>query len=216
MRFVPLVIAIVPAHDEATRIAPVIHALLASRQFTRVLVVDDGSTDGTAEVARAAGAQVLRLSPNGGKGSAMLAGLRSTNEPIVAFFDADLVGLRPDHVRALVEPVVSGRAGMTVGLRDHGKWNLAQMALPPITGERVVLRSLLDRVPASFWSGFRIEAGINEVVRRSGMPMESVLLTGLSIVPQWAKTGDVRGGIEGAARMLVQVLTAMRDARDMP
>ena len=145
----------------------------------------------------------------------MLAGLQSTTEPVVVFFDADLVGLRPDHVVALVEPVVAGRAGMAVGLRDHGKWNQTQSILPPITGERAVRRELLERVPTSFWSGFRIEVGINEVVRRSGMPVESVLLTGLSIVPKWQKTNDVRGGIEDAARMLRDVLVAMADAREM-
>lgn len=209
-------VAIVPAHNEAPRIAPVIRTLLASRQFARVLVVDDGSTDETAAVARVAGAQVLSLSPNRGKGGAMLAGLQSTNEPVVVFFDADLVGLRPDHVAALVEPVVAGRAGMAVGLRDHGKWNQTQSILPAITGERAVRRELLERVPTSFWNGFRIEVGINEVVRRSGMPVEPVLLDGLSIVPKWAKNGDVRGGIEDAARMLRDVLVAMADAREMP
>ena len=105
---------------------------------------------------------------------------------------------------------------MSIGLRDHGRWNSWQQTLPPITGERVVTRSLLERVPPSFWSGFRIEAGINEVVRRSGMPVETVLLTGMSIVPKWQKTNDVRGGIEDAARMLRDVLVAMRDAREMP
>lgn len=208
-------IAIIPAHDESPRITPVIQTLLASRQFTRVLVVNDGSTDGTGEVAHRAGAQVLNLSPNGGKGAAMLAGLRNSSEPVVAFFDADLVGLRPDHVVALVTPVANGQAGESLGLRDHGKWNQIQTALPPITGERVVLRSLLERVPASFWDGFRIEAGINEVVRRSGTPVVSVLLDGMTIVPKWEKIG-VKAGIEDAARMLVQVLMALRDAREMP
>ena len=95
-------VVVVAAYNESPRIAPVIQALLASRQFTRVLVVNDGSTDDTARVAQNSGAQVLNLHPNGGKGAAMLAGLRATGEPVVAFFDADLVGLRPDHVRALV------------------------------------------------------------------------------------------------------------------
>lgn len=212
----PSAVAIVPAFNEATRVTPVVRTLLASRQFTRVLVVDDGSTDETAQVARAAGAQVLSLRPNRGKGAAMLHGVQNSIEPVVAFFDADLIGLRPDHVAALLEPVLAGRAGMSVGLRDHGKWNNWQTIVPAITGERVVLRSLLQRVPDSFWMGFRIEAGINEVVRRSGMATVPVLLDGMTITPKWAKGGDVRGGIEDAARMLRDVLVALRDAREMP
>lgn len=67
----PELLAIVPAYNEATRIAPVIAVLVGLG--LPVLVVDDGSKDNTAAVARAAGARVLRK-PNGGKGSAILAG----------------------------------------------------------------------------------------------------------------------------------------------
>jgi len=65
------VLAIIPAYNEGTRIAPVIHALVA--QGLPVLVVDDGSQDHTADCAAAAGAQVLRQA-NGGKGSAIRSG----------------------------------------------------------------------------------------------------------------------------------------------
>ncbi|GDY12509.1 dolichyl-phosphate mannose synthase [Planctomycetota bacterium] len=67
----PELLAIVPAYNEATRIAPVIAVLVGLG--LPVLVVDDGSHDDTAAAARAAGARVLRK-PNGGKGSAILAG----------------------------------------------------------------------------------------------------------------------------------------------
>jgi len=65
------VLAIIPAYNEATRIAPVIHGLVD--QGLPVLVVDDGSRDATAATAAAAGAQVLRQA-NGGKGSALRSG----------------------------------------------------------------------------------------------------------------------------------------------
>jgi glycosyltransferase involved in cell wall biosynthesis len=67
------VVAIVPAHNEAPRIGAVIAGAGAA---VRVLVVDDGSTDQTADVATAAGATVLRQSPNRGKGAALRAGFR--------------------------------------------------------------------------------------------------------------------------------------------
>ncbi|HET9852055.1 MAG TPA: glycosyltransferase family 2 protein [Candidatus Limnocylindrales bacterium] len=65
------VVALIPAHDEAARIRLVVAA--ACRQLP-VLVVDDGSSDDTAAVAEAAGAQVIRQSPNEGKGAALRAG----------------------------------------------------------------------------------------------------------------------------------------------
>ncbi len=69
----PRVLALVPAHDEAPRVAAVVAGAAA---FLPVLVVDDGSSDGTAGAARAAGAEVLERRPNAGKGAALRAGFR--------------------------------------------------------------------------------------------------------------------------------------------
>lgn len=69
----PRVLALVPAHDEAPRIAAVVRGAGA---YLPVLVVDDGSADDTATVARGAGAEVLEQRPNAGKGAALRAGFR--------------------------------------------------------------------------------------------------------------------------------------------
>ncbi len=81
---------LVPAYQAAATVGDVVAGL--RRHLSRVLVVDDGSTDGTGEEAAAAGAEVLRLPVNSGKGSAIRAGLdrilrRSASH--VAFVDAD-------------------------------------------------------------------------------------------------------------------------------
>jgi glycosyltransferase involved in cell wall biosynthesis len=68
-----VIVAVIPAHDEAPRIAAVVEA---ARAFLRVIVVDDGSSDATADVARAAGAEVVERHPNQGKGAALRAGFR--------------------------------------------------------------------------------------------------------------------------------------------
>ena len=207
------VVAIVPAHNEAPRVGTVVRVLRASPLVGRVLVVDDGSTDDTSGAARSAGAEVLRLSPNRGKGQALFAGVNATREPVVLFADADLRGLLPDHVRVLVAPVLAGRAVMACGLRDYGNYNnQLQRGLPYITGERAVLRSVLARVPADFWRGFRVEAGINAAAARSG-PVVDAVLYGLSIVPKWNKGGDPRAGFVRAATMAREVLLALRDAQ---
>lgn len=205
-------VAIIPAHNEAPRIAAVVAPLLASGRFTRVVVVDDGSTDGTGQAARAAGAHTISLTPNRGKGGALLAGVQGTTEPVVAFFDADLLGLKPEHAAMLVDPVVTGDAVMVCGLRDYGpKNNALQLAIPPITGERAVCRDVLARVPAGFWQGFAVEAGINSAACHTG-PVWDVVLVGLTIVPKWHKVG-VQRGIVDAARMTREVIVAMGQAR---
>lgn len=81
--------ALVPAYRAEETVSAVVSGL---REHCPVLVVDDGSTDGTGEAARLAGADVLRLERNGGKGTALRAGLErllSTEATHVAFVDAD-------------------------------------------------------------------------------------------------------------------------------
>jgi glycosyltransferase involved in cell wall biosynthesis len=68
-----MIVGLIPAHDEAPRIAAVI---AAAREHLPVLVVDDGSRDDTAAVARAAGATVVEQRPNQGKGAALRAGFQ--------------------------------------------------------------------------------------------------------------------------------------------
>lgn len=205
---------VIAAYNEAPRVGAVVLPVRAARVARRVLVVDDGSTDATDAMARRAGAEVLRLSPNGGKGAAMRVGLAATSAPVVLFLDADLVNLRPEHVRRLLEPVLAGRAVMSVGLQDHGPvWRDVQRDIPPISGQRAVRREVALRVPADFWRGFRIEAALNVVARRTG-PVETVLLSGMHAVSKWAKTG--RAGLLDAAKMVVEVAVAMRDAEQIP
>jgi glycosyltransferase involved in cell wall biosynthesis len=189
--------AIVPAHNEAPRIVPVLRSLLSSRQFQRVIVVDDGSTDRTAEAAQATGAQVMSLKPNRGKGGAMKAALAASTAPSVAFFDADLNGLMPNHVASLCDVYRTGRFGMVCGLRDWGMMqNVVQPLLPWITGERIVRRDLLDRVPWDCWSGYSIEVAINAAVRSSGADVCLLPMTGMTIYKKSDKVGFFRGTLD--------------------
>ncbi len=205
--------AVVPAYNEAPTVAAVVRALVAAGVFRSVIVADDGSTDGTAAAAREAGARVLTLSPNRGKGGALLAGVEASDAAAFGFFDADLRGFTADHARALAAPVARGACGMSYGLRDYGPlWNALQRSLPPITGERVVRREVLARIPPAFWSGFRIEAGMNAACEATGLGACAVPMPGVTIRTKWEKVGAEQGVVD-AANMVVEVLEAMRDAR---
>lgn len=100
--------ALVPAYQAAETVGAVVRGLLS--RVPRVLVVDDGSTDATAERAAEAGAEVLRRPENGGKGSAIRAGLArllSTDATHVAFVDSD--GQHdPTDLAALLEAARDG------------------------------------------------------------------------------------------------------------
>jgi glycosyltransferase involved in cell wall biosynthesis len=114
---------IVPVYNEARTVRAVIDRLLTIDLPVprEILVVDDGSTDGTHEaLARAAGEGlaliVIRATQNGGKGSAIRAGLARASGTIVAIQDADLE-LDPEQLAALVGPIVSRQATVVYGSR---------------------------------------------------------------------------------------------------
>jgi len=113
---------LVPAKDEEATIGEILDRL--SRVRVRgcepyAIVVDDGSTDGTARIARERGALVVRHEQNRGLGAAVRTGLRTavgSGADLVAYLDADLE-YRPEDVPRLVEPVLAGRADYVVGSR---------------------------------------------------------------------------------------------------
>ncbi len=210
--------AIVAAFNEAPRIGAVLDALHAAGCVDRTIVVSDGSADATCEVAAAHGADVVLCLPrNGGKGQAMRAGLAASGADAVVFADADLRGLRADHVCRLVRAVAAGTFGQACGLRDTGdeRLNRVAMRLPIITGERCVRRAVLDRIPARFFDGYRIEVAINAACAALGLPTFLTVLDGVTIVPKEAKVGMVhaRGQYD---RMFRAVAEAWCEARRYP
>jgi glycosyltransferase involved in cell wall biosynthesis len=119
----PLVVFF-PARNEAATIADVVRRTPAQVDAHPVvaLVVDDGSTDETAAIARAAGAHVVSLAPGRGLGAAVRTGLREALafEPAaIAFCDAD-GEYAPEELERLVGPVLAGDADYVVGSRFAG------------------------------------------------------------------------------------------------
>jgi phosphoserine phosphatase len=104
-----MVSVIIPALNEARTIASVVALARQDPAVSEVLVVDDGSTDGTAGLARAAGATVL-TSTLLGKGASMEDGLRAARHELLLFLDGDLSGLRPDLIGRMTAPLLRGEA----------------------------------------------------------------------------------------------------------
>lgn len=120
-----LLAVVVPARNEETTIGELLDRVAALRVpgcELRTFVVDDGSTDRTAELARSRGATVVAHPVNRGLGAAVRTGLRAAVEAgavAVAYLDADLEYF-PEDIPDLVEPVLSGRADYVLGSRFLG------------------------------------------------------------------------------------------------
>jgi hypothetical protein len=111
---------LIPAHNEERFIGSVV--LTALDQARRVVVVDDGSTDRTGEIARAAGAEVIRLDRQGGKGQALNVGfryMRQVNAAVVVTLDGDAQH-DPREIPIVAQPVVQGHADIVIGSRFLG------------------------------------------------------------------------------------------------
>jgi glycosyltransferase involved in cell wall biosynthesis len=133
---VPAVTIVVPAYNEETGIGPVLEELHRLDPSWEILVVDDGSTDHTAEIAGRSGARVIRHPGNRGYGSSLKTGIREARAPWVVITDADgtypneripelVRGLETNHM------VVGARTGRTVRIplsRRPAKWALSKLA----------------------------------------------------------------------------------------
>jgi hypothetical protein len=111
------VVAIVPAYNEERFIGSVV--LMTRRFANTVIVVDDGSSDATAEVAAAAGAKVLRHAKNRGKAQALNTAFQAARDyapDVTVTLDADGQH-RPDELAAVIGPILRGEADLVIGSR---------------------------------------------------------------------------------------------------
>ena len=184
------ILALIPAHDEGPRVGAVVEI---ARRALPVVVVDDGSSDDTADRAEAAGATVIRQAPNAGKGAALRTGFRHALEagaPAVVTLDAD--GQHdPSEIPQFLERFEARRAELIIGQREFG-------SMPPVrrlsnavgglvlagalgrsvpdnqSGYRLIGRTLMRGLLDSDESGFEFEVEMIARCLALGLPIDSV------------------------------------------
>ena len=165
-------LSLVPAYNEAERISYVLAGL---RGKIPILVVDDGSTDDTAAIARQSGAEVLSNDQNEGKGVALKKGFKwGLDRGVKAIITLDADGQHdPSEVPLFIAAYEAGEGELIIGRRDFskmpwqrrfanqfGKWSLSKALGVEIydnqSGYRLISRKLLERITLTR-SGFELE-----------------------------------------------------------
>lgn len=180
---------IIPAYNEAATIADVVTAARACTDVDETIVVSDGSADATAEGARRGGAHcVVALPHNEGKSDAVLAGLRHAHGEVIVLLDADLLGLRPDHLSGLLRPVLDGQADMAVASFADDPWHVL---LQPLSGQRCFRRTLLGPPETMQGAGFGLEVVLDRLARERRARVAPVVWHGIRHRSKREKYGTV-------------------------
>ncbi len=205
---------IIPAYNEASGIIKVIDAIRNTAFIGEIIVVDDGSHDQTGTLALEAAKsdpriQVIIHPVNRGKGQAFFSGLAACNNSIIVTLDADLIGLKPEHIYKLVKPVLENRKDMTLGIFRGGKFfsDLSHWATPWLSGQRCYRSEILRFVSREAATGYGLETAITVAAKQRDWRVEHVIWNGVSHPPSEFHRGRLRG-ILTRGRMYTHILRA--------
>ena len=201
--------AIVPAYNEEETLADVLSVLRQIDLVDEILVVSDGSTDRTVEIAGKLAVKAIHLRTNRGKGTALAVGVEHASAPILVFVDGDILNLSDYLLRRLIEPVVEGRAAMNIGIRSRG-WlvdAIHRRTGPLLSGIRCLERRIFEAVPDDYLAGYRVEAAMNWTCQELGGRCTTTVLYGLKHRVKEKKLG-FREGLRSRLRMFWSVLCA--------
>jgi len=212
---------IIPAHNEEALVADTVRAALTIPGVEQLIVVDDGSDDETAAVASSAGADIVRMEHNTGKGAALDAGLElAADYDVLVLIDADL-GETAVQAGKLVAPVSAGVADMVIATfpppRKPGGFGLVKglartgirllgsgfQVKAPLSGQRALTREAVNQV-TPFAFGYGVEVAMTVRALRANLKIVEV-----ATEMTHSETGRDISGFAHRARQFMHVAGAL-------
>jgi len=192
-----LISAIIAAYNEEKTIAEVLGVLTKSGLIDEIIVVSDGSTDRTVEIARSFDVTTIALRENRGKGYAMRLGVDYARHDVLFFVDGDMFNLTDEHIESLVRPVLRDESDMNIGVRSRGLirnfFHLQMKVGPVLSGIRVMRRSVWETVPIRYQERFKIEVALNFFCSLGGYRQQQTVIHDLGHLIKENKRGLVPG-----------------------
>lgn len=188
----PRVVVLIPAYNEADLIGATVEAALAMPGIAEVVVVDDGSADGTEDIAAQAGARVVQMDVNSGKGAALNAGVEHSEADVFLMIDADL-GETAAETHKLLEPILADQADLSIAIMKApdghkggfgfvmklSRWAIRRLGgsvvTAPISGQRAFRKELIESI-GGFEHGFGVETAMTIDAMRKGYRVVEVPL----------------------------------------
>ncbi len=187
--------AIIPAYNEEATIAEVIKTVKNVPEINSIIVVSDGSTDRTVEIATSLEVSVFEIERNIGKGAAIKRGFEKTDSEILLFLDADLIGLKTEHIYSLINPIMKDSADMTIGIFSKGRLitDFPQFIMPYLSGQRAMKREIITLIHDIDLLKYGLEVAITKTVKKYNYRVTKVKLINLTQIIKEEKYGILEG-----------------------
>ena len=163
---------IIPAYNEEETVAKVVEVIKKVSFVDEIMVVNDGSSDNTAEEAMNVGARVITHEVNKGKGEALNTGYREAECDIIAFIDADIYNLTSAKVEAMIRPILEGKTDITKTKFSRASGRVTELTAKPLlnfffpeisfeqplSGQFAARKEVLKKI--NFESDYGVDVGI--------------------------------------------------------
>lgn len=189
------VTAIIPAYNESKTIGDVLRVAKSVPLISEILVISDGSTDDTADIARNYGVHVIEHAENLGKSESIKTGLDISSFETILLLDADLIGLKADHIHDLLIPVINNEYDMTVGIFKSGRrvTDLAQKIAPKLSGQRAIKKCLLEKIKEIDLTSYGLEVALTKLIDSDSYRVGEIYLYDVTHLTKEEKMGMLHG-----------------------
>lgn len=187
---------VICAYNEAERIGDVLKIVVGHPYVAEIIVVDDGSTDGTAGIVRSyPEIKLIQQESNQGKSRAFARGVEVASGELIMLLDADIRNLSKENITALIKPVISNSADTSISLRGNSLLVCRLIGLDYLSGERVMSKDLIMRHIQTIisLSPYGIESFLNQRIIEQHLRIAIVRFDNVMNMTKRAKIGWWKG-----------------------